>query len=74
MTEKENKVDKSIKVMRRSIFASCDIKKGEIIKDNKISILRPRIGIPAEQYLLLKNKKAKKDIKKNTPITWNLLN
>lgn len=71
--KKENTVDKSIRVMRRSLYAKTNIKKGEKIKLSQINILRPLIGIPAEKYLSVINKKAKIDIKKDTPINWKVI-
>lgn len=53
---------------RRSIFASKDIKKGEIINDMNITILRPNIGISAENYFNILEKKTLRKIKKNSPI------
>ncbi len=71
--QKENKVDKGIKKMRRAIYASKDIEVGEQISSKNINILRPRLGIPSEEYFKVIKKKAKKKIKKDTPIKWNFL-
>jgi len=53
---------------RRSIFANRDLKKGEKIKENNISVLRPKIGIGAENFFKIIGKKLKRDIKKDSPI------
>ena len=71
--QKENKIDKSIKTMRRSIYASRDIEADEPITSKNIDVLRPRLGIPSEEYFKVIKKKAKKKIRKNTPIKWSFL-
>ncbi|MDA7801196.1 pseudaminic acid synthase [Candidatus Pelagibacter sp.] len=53
---------------RRSIFASKEILKNEVINSQNITTLRPAVGIPAENYFNILGKKSKKKIKKNSPI------
>lgn len=59
-SELENK-----RVARKSIFASQDIKKGELITKEKLSIKRPEIGLNPMMIWDLIGSKAKKDYKKN---------
>ena len=42
---------------RRSIFASKDIQKNELLNDKNIKILRPNVGISAENYFNILKKK-----------------
>ena len=56
---------------RRSIYASKDIKKNEKITKKNIVSLRPNIGICASRYFKILNKKAKKNIERNSPIMKN---
>ena len=67
-SEKKNKP-----LIRKSIFASKDIKKNETIKLKNIKILKPLTGIPAENIFKILNKRVKKKIFKNTPIYKNLI-
>ena len=54
---------------RRSIFASKDIQKNELLNDKNIKILRPNVGISPENYFnILKKKNQKKYKKKLTHI------
>jgi len=53
---------------RRSIFASKDIQKNELLNDKNIKILRPNVGISAENYFNILKKKTRRNIKKNSPI------
>ena len=62
-----NSEKKSI-ILRRSIFANTEIKKGEILTKKNIITKRPKIGVGAEFFLKILNKRIKKNKKKNDPI------
>ena len=62
------KIEKGNLKFRRSIFASKNILKGERITDKNIQCLRPKIGISSNKYFKILGKKAKKNIKKLSPI------
>ena len=64
LQKKENLSNKPLYMLRRSIFASMNIKKNEKININNIDTYRPLIGIPAEYYFKIMNKRVKKNIKK----------
>ena len=70
-SKRKDPVRKKNIFLRRSIFSAKDIKKNEIITEEKINTLRPRIGICASQYFKILNKKALKSIKKNQPIFFS---
>lgn len=55
--EKENAIN-----MRRSITASRDIRKDEIITEDKITFKRPATGLPPQFYDMIIGKKAARDI------------
>jgi len=59
--------------LRRSIFASKDIKRNDKLSFDNIDTYRPNIGIPAENYFRVIGKKVKKNIKKNDPIYFSNL-
>ena len=59
--------------LRRSIFASRNIKKNDKLSFDNIDTYRPNIGIPAENYFKVIGKKVKKNIKKNDPIYFSNL-
>jgi N-acetylneuraminate synthase/N,N'-diacetyllegionaminate synthase len=56
---------------RRSLFARKDIRKGDIIDGESLIILRPASGIMPKFQDRVIGKKAKRDILKNEPVTWN---
>lgn len=58
-------------VQRRGLYATKDIKAGDIIKLSDIEELRPALGILPKYKKILIGKKANKDIEKGTPLFWN---
>jgi len=64
--KKPNRSEKEImKYVRKSIVAKIDIKRGEIIKKDMISIKRPGTGLSPKDFDFVIGKKAKKSIKKD---------
>lgn len=61
------------KIFRRSIYAIKNIKKGEKFLTSNIKTFRPNIGLDASYYIDLLNKKSPSNIKKNYPLSKNLL-
>ena len=61
------------KNLRRSIYSKREIKKGEKLNKDNIISLRPKIGICSSKYFYLLNKKAKRNIKSNSPIFDHLI-
>ncbi|MCM3024006.1 pseudaminic acid synthase [Heyndrickxia ginsengihumi] len=58
---------------RRSIYATADIKKGDIITNQNIRVVRPGFGLQPKYLDVILGKKAKTTISAGTPITWDLL-
>lgn len=56
--------------VRRSIVASRNIKNGEIIKSEDISVKRPGYGIKQEFLSIVIGRELKRDIEKDEPILW----
>ncbi len=61
---------KSRKNARRGIFISKSIQKGERLDKSNLITLRPNIGISAENWDKILNKKAKKTLKTGTKLKW----
>ena len=67
--KKKNNINETQnRVMRRSIYTSSNLKKGEKFSSKNIKTLRPKLGICSSYYFKLIGKKAKKNIKKDMPI------
>ena len=60
--------NKQSTILRRSIFATKNLFLGDKLNYNNMHSLRPKIGIPAENYFKLIGKKINKNIKKDHPI------
>jgi len=57
----------------RSLFAVKDIKAGEELTEDNIKSIRPGYGLHPKYMKDIIGTKARKDIKKGTPLSWNLL-
>lgn len=62
-----------IQVARRSIVANKDIIAGEILSADLLSVKRPGTGISPQFLELVIGKRAKRDIRKNSLITWDII-
>lgn len=60
-------------MFRRSLFASKDIKKGEIFTTDNIRIVRPGDGLAPSFYESILGKKAEEEIEKGTPLEWRMV-
>ncbi|WP_078430400.1 pseudaminic acid synthase [Alkalihalobacterium alkalinitrilicum] len=58
---------------RRSLFASQDIKAGEVFTKSNLRIIRPGNGLEPKYYDVLLGKQVKVDVKKGTPVSWDLI-
>jgi pseudaminic acid synthase len=60
-------------LFKRSIYATIDIKEGEVLNEENIKVIRPGDGLHPRYYDLVIGKKAKSDIKFGTPLNFNLI-
>jgi N-acetylneuraminate synthase len=58
---------------RRSIYIAQDIKAGEVLTKDNLRCIRPGHGLPPKHYEALIGKKIKCDVKKGTPMRWDLV-
>ncbi|MEK7145823.1 MAG: N-acetylneuraminate synthase family protein [Patescibacteria group bacterium] len=56
---------------RRSIFAAKAIKKGEVVTEDHLILLRPSDGLDPKFFPLLIGKVAMEDIAEGSPLSWN---
>lgn len=68
-TEKE----RASKVFRRSLYVAEDMKAGDVFTKNNLRVIRPGNGLPPKYYDVLLGKKASRDIKKGTPLSWDCI-
>ncbi len=57
----------------RSLFVVEDIKAGEPLTEENVRAIRPGFGLHPEYFKEVIAMKAKKDIRKGSPLTWDLL-
>lgn len=67
------KIQKS-REFSRSLFAVKDIKKGDILTENNVKSIRPAFGLSPKFLPEILGKKSKVDVKRGTPISFNLIN
>lgn len=58
---------------RRSLYVTEDIKAGEVLSKGNIRAIRPGFGLPPKHLKKVLGKTARVDIKKGTPLSWDLL-
>ncbi|WP_427071501.1 pseudaminic acid synthase [Lysinibacillus fusiformis] len=58
---------------RRSLYIGEDLIAGEILTEGNLRNVRPGLGLPTKYYDLVLGKKIKVDVKKGTPLSWELL-
>lgn len=64
---------KKSKVFARSLFVVKDMKKGESITEENVRSIRPGYGMHPKYLKEIIGKKVKKDVKKGTPLSWDLI-
>ncbi|MFH1877231.1 MAG: pseudaminic acid synthase [Candidatus Omnitrophota bacterium] len=65
--------EKRNRMFRRSLFAVREIKKGELFTEYNIRSIRPGNGLKPGYYNKVLGKKAAKNIKRGTPLGWELV-
>lgn len=69
LTEKMKKA----RSLSRSLFVVKDIKTGEKLTEENVRSIRPADGLPPKYLKKVLGKKAKKNIKKGSPLRWELV-
>tara|TARA_B100000315_G_C14529531_1_gene565474 strand:- start:438 stop:1460 length:1023 start_codon:yes stop_codon:yes gene_type:complete len=59
------------RIARRSIFASCFIKRGTVISENMLTLMRPGTGIKPFEIRSIINKKASNDLGRGKMLEWS---
>jgi sialic acid synthase SpsE len=69
VTEKEV----ASRIFRRSLFVVKDMKAGDIFTNDNVRSIRPGQGLHTRTLKQLVGNKAKKDIVRGTPVSWELV-
>lgn len=65
---------KDSRLFARSLFVVEDVKRGDVITEKNIRSIRPGYGMAPKHYRDVIGKTFKKDYKKGTPLSWDLIN
>ena len=58
---------------RRSLYVTEDMKAGSIFTSENLKVIRPGFGLPPKYYNIFLGKRVNKNVKKGTPVSWELL-
>ena len=58
---------------RRSTYVCEDMKAGEVFTEKNIRRIRPGMGLPPKYYDLVLGRRATSDLRKGTPVTWDIV-
>ena len=61
------------RVLRRSLFVTCDVKAGERFSDENVRSIRPGHGLHPRYVADIIGRYAAQDIQRGTPLTWKLV-
>ncbi|WDV45731.1 pseudaminic acid synthase [Clostridiaceae bacterium M8S5] len=61
------------KKLKRSLYITKDIKRGEILSKENLRAIRPGLGLESKYYDIFLGRKVNQDIKKGTPLSWDLI-
>ena len=64
--------EKSSLAFRSSLYIAEDMKKGDILNEKNLRIVRPGLGLAPKYYNILLGRKMNKDVKKGTAVEWDL--
>jgi pseudaminic acid synthase len=58
---------------RRSLYIGEDMKAGDILTKENLRRIRPGLGLPPKFYDTLLGRRVGRDVKRGTPVTWDIL-
>ncbi|MBU5441011.1 pseudaminic acid synthase [Paenibacillus sp. MSJ-34] len=58
---------------RRSLYVSHDMKAGDVFTEQNVRSIRPGLGLPTKYVNDILGKRVKQDVKKGTPLSWDLI-
>jgi len=61
------------KGLRRSLFIVQDVKAGEVFTEENVRSIRPGNGLHTKYFGKIIGKKSRRDCKKGTPVSWDLI-
>jgi len=68
-----NEEDKASLAYRRSLYICEDMKEGETLTSSNLRRIRPGLGLAPKYYESVLGKTVKRDVRKGTPLSWDLI-
>ena len=65
--------EKSSLVFRRSLYIAEDMKKGDMLNEKNLRIVRPGLGLAPKYFDILLGRKVNKGVKKGTAVSWDMI-
>jgi pseudaminic acid synthase len=65
--------EKSSLTFRRSLYITEDMKKGDVLTEKNLRIVRPGLGLLPKYYDLIIGRKVNQNVKKGTAVEWELV-
>ncbi len=60
-------------VFRRSLYISENLKAGDVLTPKNLRCVRPGLGLPPKYYEAFLGKRVNRDMKKGTPVCWEMV-
>ncbi len=58
---------------RRSLYVVEDVRAGEFFTENNVRAIRPGLGLPPKYLDIVIGRRAEKDVRQGTPVSWEIL-
>lgn len=58
---------------RRSLYVTKDLQAGDVFTKENVRAIRPGFGLAPKYYDVILGKRVKKDVRKGTPVSWEML-
>lgn len=65
--------EKKSKVYRRSLYVAENMRAGEEFSAHNLRAIRPGLGLEPRYYEIILGRKAKSDLRKGTPLSWDIV-
>lgn len=59
--------------MRRSLYVVADVRAGEVLTEANVRSIRPGHGLPPRDYRRVLGRRARRDLRRGTPLDWSMI-
>jgi N-acetylneuraminate synthase len=68
-----SEAEKGSLVFRRSLYIAENMKKGDVLNEKNLRIVRPGLGLPPKYFDVILGRKVNRNVKKGTAVEWKLI-